>query len=142
MCAITSTSNYQQAADSLRSLVISLLASETPQTFVFFTCRDSIPPPEKDYVTLELSLPHLIGMLSLLLPKVNYSFSTNLFKQLQRLEITQFPAILFMGLIALYRNPTSCRGFLCSLESPYSHDPLVLLCLGLCDLTAGISRMN
>ncbi len=142
MCAITSTSNCQQAADSLRSLVISLLASETPQKFVYFTYRDASPPPDKEYVTKELSLPHLIGMLSLLLPKVNYSFSTNLFKQLQRLTITQFPAVLFMGLIALYRNPTSCRGFLCSLDSPYSHDPLVLLCLGLCDLTAGISRMN
>ena len=56
--------------------------------------------------------------------------------------ISSYATTLFMGQLALYRNPTSCRTFLCPLPSPNNQDPIVLLTLGISDLSAGSSRMN
>lgn len=40
--------------------------------------------PGFEFVVCELSISYVTSVVSLLLPRVNYSFSTNLFKQLQR----------------------------------------------------------
>ena len=94
LCSIPSLTDPTQAAESLRSLLIMCLSSATAPSFVFFPLHTpSSDTTEKqyseEYVTVTLSLSHVLSMLSLLLSRVNYTFSTNLFKQMQRLSITQ-----------------------------------------------------
>ena len=46
--------------------------------------------PGFEFVVCELSISYVTSVVSLLLPRVNYSFSTNLFKQLQRQSTQKF----------------------------------------------------
>ena len=96
------------AADALRGLVVT--ATSTDQQLQFLMLQHKNEPMdavstasslEKDiretgvgqrisvtsefeFRVYELSILYVTSVLSLLLPRVNYSFSTNLFKQLQR----------------------------------------------------------
>ena len=96
LCSIPSFSDPTQAAEALRSLLIMHLSSSTAPSFILFPLHPSTPDQadkrfSEEYVTVTLSLSHILSMLSLLLSRVNYTFSTNLFKQMQRLAITQYP---------------------------------------------------
>ena len=96
------------AADALRGLVVT--AASTDQQLQFLVLQHKSEPidtvstassldkdiretkvgqrisvtSEFEFRVYELSILYVTSVLSLLLPRVNYSFSTNLFKQLQR----------------------------------------------------------
>ena len=96
------------AADALRGLVVT--ATSTDQQLQFLMLQHKNEPmdavstassldkdiretrvgqrisvtSEFEFRVYELSILYVTSVLSLLLPRVNYSFSTNLFKQLQR----------------------------------------------------------
>ena len=99
------------AADALRGIVVTATSTDQKPQFLEFRGKSddpAAPPsaspsplndkdiretsvgqrisvsPEFEFVVCELSLSYVTSVVSLLLPRVNYSFSTNLFKQLQR----------------------------------------------------------
>lgn len=112
-----SSHDPRMAADALRGIVVT--AASTDQKLQFLVCRgktersvesllnSSSAPNDKDiretsvgqrisvtpgfeFVVCELSISYVTSVVSLLLPRVNYSFSTNLFKQLQRQSTQKF----------------------------------------------------
>ena len=98
-----------------------------------------------EYRLCHLSLQHVASLLSLLLPRVRYTFCTNLFKQLQRLHdpTKPNPTLAFLqAQIALYRNPTSYANLVDSLPAAQHHASLVLLSRTAGELTLGNSRSN
>ena len=127
-------------------------SSRQGKTFVVAVPQTPTPSPSiipinttSEYRLCQLSLQHVVSLLSLLLPRVRYSFCTNLFKQLQRLHDPSKPNSTLSFLqaqIALYRNPTSYAHLVDALPAPLQHSSLVLLSRTASELTLGNSRSN
>lgn len=101
----TSPSSSSSVVPSLPTTTTTTTTTTTISTTTSLTTLSSsslspsIPPtsllPEtsgftSEMVRCELSIQQLLGYLSLLLPHIDYSFATNLFKQLQRQPTSKY----------------------------------------------------
>lgn len=152
LCTLPALTDSHLSAEALRTLLTTAMQSQQPLEYVVLQEKTTALSSahvislnaRTEFHVHVLSLSALVNAFSLLLPRVRYAFTTNIFKQLQRQLAASSEhelVTLLLGQIALYRNPSSCRQFFDALTT-HRHDALVCLSQAASELALGASRTN